>query len=182
MTETRPVAPTRVYLGVGSNLEPRRHVLAALAGLAGIVAVDGVAPCWWSAPLGRPEQPRYLNTVFTGLTTLSPGDLRDRLRDLEARLGRRRSADRYASRTLDLDIVLYGDQVIAQGSLCIPDPDLRTRAFVARPLAALAPELRLPDTGERMADVAAALPAEDLVPAPRITAALQAALGAKIGR
>ena len=181
MPETRPADPIRVYLGVGSNLQPRRHVPAALAGLDGIVAVDGVAPCWWSAPLGRPEQPRYLNTVFTGLTPLSPRDLRDRLRELEARLGRRRSADRYASRTLDLDILLYGDRVIAQGALRIPDPDLRTRAFVARPLAALAPELRLPDTGERVADLAAALPEGELVPAPRITAALQAALHGPIG-
>lgn len=169
-----PDPPVRVFLAVGSNIEPTRNVFLALDRLGPEVVPDGVGPCFWSAPLGRPEQPRYLNTVLSGHTRLSPRDLRTTLRRVEAALGRRRTADRYASRPIDLDILLYGNQVIREEGLRIPDPDIRTRAFVARPLLWLAPELHLPDSGQRLADVVAHLEADDLELDAELTARLRA--------
>lgn len=176
-----PAAAGRVFLGVGSNLAPREHLPRALAGLRAFAPVSAVATCYVTAPLGRPEQPPYVNTVFEVATALGPLALRSALRDLEARLGRRRTADRFASREIDLDVVLHGDQVLTAGPLHLPDPDLRTRAFLALPLLELAPGLVLPDTGEPLAEVARRLPAADMTPDLELTRALRAEIRRPVG-
>jgi 2-amino-4-hydroxy-6-hydroxymethyldihydropteridine diphosphokinase len=173
---TSAPSPERVFVGVGSNIAPRRHVWAAFFRLRGILAVDRVATCYWSEPVDRPEQPRYLNTVWSGLYGGSPHALRRALRGVEAALGRRRTADRFASRPVDLDLLLFGDRVIRDPELQLPDPDLRSRAFVALPLHEIAPELRLPDSGERLGDLVARLGAADLEVASDVTRCLRQAL------
>ncbi|MFH2006711.1 MAG: 2-amino-4-hydroxy-6-hydroxymethyldihydropteridine diphosphokinase [bacterium] len=145
--------PVTCYVGVGSNIEPQVHVPAALEGLLSRMEVTGSSTFYRTAPAGRPEQADYVNGVWAVRTHLAPGPLKALLRELEVRLGRRRTADRFASRTIDLDLLLHGDTVRVGGGLDLPDPDVRHRAFVAVPLLELAPELRLPDTGEPLARV-----------------------------
>ena len=169
---------TTIYLGVGSNLEPHIHVPAALERLRRRVAVTALSTCYWSFPVGRPNQPRYVNAVWSGRTRLPPARVREVLRGLEAALGRRRGPDRYASRTIDLDLLLYGDQVIDQPPLRIPDPDIRERPFVAVPLLELAPDLVLPGSGEALPDLVAQLDRSGLRPDPAFTALLRQGLSA----
>lgn len=143
-----------VYIGIGSNIEPERNITHALDLLARKTDLVAVSPFYRSAALERPEQPDFLNGVCSVATMLSARALKNEvLRAIETTLGRVRCADKYAARTLDLDILLYADKVCDEDDLKIPDPDIRTRPFVAVPLLALAPDAVLPDTGERLADL-----------------------------
>jgi len=140
------------FVSVGANIDPERNVVEALRLLGRSVRITGVSTFYRTKAVGRPEQQDFLNGVWTVATNLSPRSLKfDVLRDIERRLGRIRTADKYAARTIDLDVILHGDAVIDEPDLHIPDPDIRTRAFVALPLLELAPDLRLPDTGEALA-------------------------------
>ncbi len=147
----------RAYVGVGSNLEPEAHVATAIRRLGASGRVAGVSTIYRTAPLGRPEQPPYSNAVVAVDTELGPHALREALRTIEAALGRRRTADRYASREIDLDIIVYGDLVIAEEGFQVPDPDILIRPFLAVPLYELSPALRLPGLGLAVRDLAARL-------------------------
>jgi len=92
------------------------------------------------APSGGPPQGPYLNAVVELSTALSPRDLMTRLQDLEASLGRTRPAVRWGPRTMDLDLLLYGDLIVSEPDLTIPHPRLHERRFVLEPLAEIAPE------------------------------------------
>ena len=134
----------RVFLALGSNLGDRAAMLAhARALLEGqdlrVVAASSV---YDTPPWGVVDQPRYLNQVLEGRTTLSPRDLLHRCQDVEARLGRVRST-RWGPRTIDVDILLYGTRRIADADLTIPHPRLALRAFVLVPLAELDAGLRV---------------------------------------
>ena len=140
------------FVSVGANIDPERNVVEALRLLGRRVCVIGVSTFYRTEAIGRPPPQDFLNGVWKVATNVSPRALKfDILRDIERRLGRLRTADRYAARTIDLDVILHGDAVIDEPDLHIPDPDIRTRAFVAVPLLELAPDLRLPDTGEALA-------------------------------
>jgi 2-amino-4-hydroxy-6-hydroxymethyldihydropteridine diphosphokinase len=91
-------------------------------------------------------QPGYLNAALVGMTTLSPRALLDRLMEIEREQGRERPFP-MAARTLDLDLILYGEEVIEEKGLSVPHPRFRTRAFVLSPLASIAPEMLDPVTG-----------------------------------
>lgn len=148
------MAKALVYIGIGSNIEPERNIPRALDLLARKTDLVAVSPFYRSAALNRPEQPPFLNGACCVATTLSPRALKtDVLRAIEATLGRVRCEDKYAARSIDLDILLYGKEVCDEENLKIPDPDIRTRPFVAVPLLALSPDAVLPDTGERLADL-----------------------------
>jgi 7,8-dihydro-6-hydroxymethylpterin-pyrophosphokinase len=95
------------------------------------------------------------------------------LRGIEAELGRVRTEDKYAARTVDLDIAIYGDAVVSEPDLRIPDPDIRKRPFIAVPLLELAPFLMLPDTGEALSSLASAKARADLEPVSSFTARLR---------
>ena len=134
------------YVAVGSNVRPERNVPAALRLLARKVEVLAVSTFYRTAPLSRPDQPYFLNGVLAVRTAGGSRMLKfDVLRPIEAELGRRRAADRDAARTIDLDVVLYGDRVVDEPDLKIPAPDI-DRPFVAVPLLELAPDLVLPHT------------------------------------
>jgi 2-amino-4-hydroxy-6-hydroxymethyldihydropteridine diphosphokinase len=146
------------YIGLGSNQGDREGTLrAALAALAGIPAVSAVraSALRETAPWGETcrGQPPYLNAVAEIRTTLSPEALLRELQELERRFGRTRPAV-WAPRTLDLDLLLYGDRVIRTPDLEVPHPRMASRRFVLEPLAELAPDLRLPG-GARVADLLA---------------------------
>ncbi len=147
-----------VFLGLGSNLGDRSRLLAsAIERLAGPdLRVVRRSRIFETPPWGKTDQPFFLNQVIEVETTLTPEALLARCRDVEQTLGRVRS-ERWGPRTIDVDILLYGDLVLRHPDLVIPHPDLGRRAFVLVPLAEIAPGLRLP-TGETVEALLESLP------------------------
>jgi 2-amino-4-hydroxy-6-hydroxymethyldihydropteridine diphosphokinase len=138
---------TRAYVGLGSNLGDRERTLRAavdtLAAEEGIEVV-AVSTLRDTEPVGAGEQPRFLNGVLSLETTLSARDLLERLLEIEQRFGRVRASGEHGPRTLDLDLLLYGDEEIEEPGLTVPHPRLQERRFVLEPLAELAPGLVVP--------------------------------------
>jgi 2-amino-4-hydroxy-6-hydroxymethyldihydropteridine diphosphokinase len=154
----------RVYLGLGSNLaEPLAQLHDALKALAALPQSQlvGTSSFYASDPLGPADQPRYVNAVAALDTELPPLQLLDALQAIELNQGRERKAERWGPRTLDLDILLFGDLMLDEPRLRVPHYHLHARAFVLYPLAELAPDLRLPD-GRALSDLLAACPFEGL--------------------
>jgi 2-amino-4-hydroxy-6-hydroxymethyldihydropteridine diphosphokinase len=157
----------RAYLSLGSNLEPQRHLRAALDELRAHFGPFEVSPAYRSRAVGF-DGADFVNLAVALDTALEPGALNDWLHALEDRHGRRRDVPRYSDRTLDVDIVLYDQRVIdGPGHLQIPRAELK-HAFVLRPLADIAPTLRHPLDGRSMAELWAAFPqqSEPLEPVP----------------
>ncbi|PKM19117.1 MAG: 2-amino-4-hydroxy-6-hydroxymethyldihydropteridine diphosphokinase [Gammaproteobacteria bacterium HGW-Gammaproteobacteria-15] len=142
------MTPLRCYIGLGANLEqPVAQLQQAVQALkqlphSTLVAVSGF---YGSKPMGPQDQPDYVNAVAAIDTTLTPEQLLDALQQIEQQQGRKRKAERWGPRTLDLDILLYGNQVIATERLTVPHYGLRVREFVLYPLYEIAPQLNLPD-------------------------------------
>lgn len=151
--------PVRVAIALGSNLGDRRHILAAThRRLAVLLAALRLSPIIETAPVDVPDpQGPFLNQVATGDTRLSSHELLQALQAMERDAGRRRPFH-HAARTLDLDLVLYGDRVSADAQLTLPHPRFRERRFVLEPLAAIAPDLRDPVTGLTVAALLAQWP------------------------
>lgn len=146
MSPRRPATPlVRVAVAIGSNLGDRAaHIAWACDGLGRVLTDVRCSPVENTAPLDVPDpQPDYLNAVVVGRTTLPPRALLDVLLRLEVERGRTRPGVRSA-RTLDLDLILYGDRVIDEPGLQVPHPRYREREFVLGPLARLAPRWRDP--------------------------------------
>jgi 2-amino-4-hydroxy-6-hydroxymethyldihydropteridine diphosphokinase len=149
----------RVYLSLGSNVEPVRHLRIALDALRERFGALDVSPAYRSAAVGF-DGADFVNLAVGLNTDLSPEALNDWLHALEDRNGRRRDVPRYSDRTLDLDIVLYDDLVArGAGHLDIPRKELK-HAFVLKPIADIAPQLRHPVSGRTMAELWAAFPVE----------------------
>jgi 2-amino-4-hydroxy-6-hydroxymethyldihydropteridine diphosphokinase len=145
----------RVAIALGSNLGDRDATLHwALAEIASRLSDLKVSTFHDTAPVGvdRP-QPRYLNAAATGSTGLAPRVLLELLLELERQRGRTREFPN-APRTLDLDLILYGDLRVSEPGLEIPHPRFRERAFVLRPLAEVAPDLVDPVTGKTIRELA----------------------------
>ena len=160
----------RAFVGVGSNLDPEANVPAALRLLARKVRVAAISIFYATEPLGRPEQPVFYNGVIEIETDIPARELkRGVLRPIEAALGRQRTADRYAARTIDLDLLIYGELVAEEEDLALPDPEIAGRAFLAVPLAELAPEVALPGDGRPLREIAAGLGPHDMKPLPDFT-------------
>lgn len=148
----------RVYLSLGSNLEPQRHLPAAIVALRERFGGIDVSPVYRSKSVGF-DGADFVNLAVGLDTGLSPAALNDWLHALEDRHGRRRDVPRYADRTLDIDIVFYDALVLdGPGHLQIPRKELR-HAFVLRPIADIAPAFRHPVSGRSMAELWAAFPA-----------------------
>lgn len=149
----------RVYLSLGSNLEPARYLRAAIDELRARFGALAVSPAYRSKSVGF-DGADFVNLAVGLDTELSPEALNDWLHALEDRHGRRRDVPRYSDRTLDVDIVLYDDLVRqGEGHLDIPRKELR-HAFVLKPIADIAPELRHPLTGQTMAALWSSFPAD----------------------
>jgi len=137
-----------VYIGIGSNLNnPKAQVRSALKALRQLSSNQNItySSLYRSKPLAGMKQPDYINAVARLETTLDAHQLLDRLQSIETQQGRVRTEQRWTARTLDLDILLYGDAVIHDSRLQIPHAGLKERNFVIYPLAELDPELKLPD-------------------------------------
>jgi 2-amino-4-hydroxy-6-hydroxymethyldihydropteridine diphosphokinase len=141
---------TRAYVGLGANLGDRSAMLrAALEQLAAEpgVTVVAVSTVRETDPVGIVDQPRFLNAAAAVETDLSARQLLDRLLGIERRLGRTREGPRFGPRTIDLDLLLYGDERLQEPGLEVPHPHLHERAFVLEPLFELDPGLVVPCRG-----------------------------------
>ncbi|HKM26750.1 MAG TPA: 2-amino-4-hydroxy-6-hydroxymethyldihydropteridine diphosphokinase [Thiopseudomonas sp.] len=145
-----------VYIGLGSNLaEPVQQLDAALKALAQLPKTRLVATSAYysSAPLGPSDQPRYTNAAAHLETDLAPHLLLDQLQAIELSQGRQRKAERWGPRTLDLDILLFGQLILDDERLCVPHYHMHARPFVLLPLAELCPaDFQLAD-GRLLADL-----------------------------
>jgi dihydroneopterin aldolase/2-amino-4-hydroxy-6-hydroxymethyldihydropteridine diphosphokinase len=149
-----------VYIGVGSNIDPKGNIVRALDLLQNQheLKVIGISSFYNTVPLDRGNQPNYLNGIFELRTSVSPEVLKTEiLAKIEQKLKRERKEDKHASRTIDLDILLFGN--LNSEEQQIPDPDIYTRNFIAVPLRELEPDLVLPDSGKWIGD----LPSSDKV-------------------
>jgi 2-amino-4-hydroxy-6-hydroxymethyldihydropteridine diphosphokinase len=152
VTTRRGARPARVAIALGSNLGDRHaHLAWAVGALRAFIHDVRVSPFESTAPVDVPDpQPDYLNAVAVGRTALTPEALLASLLALEAARGRVRTGPRSA-RTLDLDLILYGDVVRHDAALTLPHPRYLGRDFVLGPLAQLAPRWRDPERGETLA-------------------------------
>jgi 2-amino-4-hydroxy-6-hydroxymethyldihydropteridine diphosphokinase len=132
--------PTIAYIGVGSNVGDRKAACRkAIELLANAGRVISVSSLYYTEPVGYKEQEDFINAVVSIETELSARELLDACHAIEDRLGRTRTL-RWGPRTIDLDILLYGDLMMNQPDLVIPHPLMATRKFVLAPLAEIAPE------------------------------------------
>ncbi|MDU3157174.1 2-amino-4-hydroxy-6-hydroxymethyldihydropteridine diphosphokinase [Hafnia alvei] len=155
---------TRVYIALGSNLaNPLHQVQSALNALAELPQTTLIATSslYRTPPLGPQDQPDYLNAVVALDTDLSAENLLDHTQKIELEHGRVRKDERWGPRTLDLDILLFGDEIISTERLTVPHYDMKNRQFMLYPLAEIAPELRFP-SGESLQSVMTQLGAEPL--------------------
>lgn len=139
--------PVKAWVGLGSNLEdPLAQLALAITGLASLPRTSLLAQSsfYRSSPMGPQDQPDFVNGVVLLTTELPAEALLDELQTLEENHGRERVVH-WGPRTLDLDLLLYGDQQISSERLTVPHPGLAVRDFVLRPLLELEPELVLPD-------------------------------------
>jgi 2-amino-4-hydroxy-6-hydroxymethyldihydropteridine diphosphokinase len=138
------------YVGLGSNLgNPLEQIKSARKALANTDGLKELAfsSVYQSIPMGPKDQPDYINAVMSVLTSLSAHELLASLQAIENAHGRVRKGERWGARTLDLDLLLYGDQQIQTETLTVPHPGLAERAFVLYPLYELSQQLVIPSVG-----------------------------------
>lgn len=163
--------PIRAFLGLGSSLSPEKHIRSALSRLSTVPEIEltGISTFYRTPPLPAPgasissvaDDPDFLNGVLEIRTTFSPEEVEGTLAGIEQAESRIRSGDKYAPRTLDLDLLLcvpLGREVVPEEQPFPAHDDIRTRAWVALPLFELAPELLLPPDGTPLAEVAETFP------------------------
>jgi 2-amino-4-hydroxy-6-hydroxymethyldihydropteridine diphosphokinase len=141
---------TRAYVGLGANLGDREEtILRALELLDAAPGVDVAATSSLreTDPVGYLEQPRFVNAAAALETSLRPQELLELLLEVERKLGRTRTGPRFGPRTIDLDVLLFGDEVVDEPGLSVPHPRLHERRFALEPLAELDPELVVPGRG-----------------------------------
>jgi len=135
---------TLVYVGLGSNLGDRESMITSAADLIDAVRLSTIRE---TEPWGYEDQPGFLNAVAEVETELAPRPLLERLLEVEKSLGRERDGPRWGPRTIDLDLLLYGELAVDEPGLTVPHPRLAGRLFVLEPLAELAPAQKIPGNG-----------------------------------
>lgn len=160
---------------MGSNIDPEHYLPQALERLSRLGRLVGVSTAYQNPAVGGKPQPDFLNAAALLEVGASSDELRTQLRAIEAELGRVRTTDRYAPRTIDLDLVWMENRI--EHSPPLPDPEIDQRPHLAIPLAELAPDLRHPASGERLRSIADRLrPAASLTPHAGLTAKLRTVL------
>jgi 2-amino-4-hydroxy-6-hydroxymethyldihydropteridine diphosphokinase len=145
----------RAYVGVGANLGNREETIARALELLGRrdgVEVVAVSRLRETDPVGFTDQPRFVNGAVAVETDLEPRQLLDTLLAVERELGRTREGPRFGPRTIDLDLLVFGDRELTEPGLTVPHPRLAERLFALEPLADLAPDLLIPRRG-RVSDL-----------------------------
>lgn len=142
--------PARVYVGVGSNIEPEKNIRSGLAALARRYSALTLSPVYQARAIGFAGDD-FFNLVVAFDTGKTVAELENDLRRIESEHGRWREEDRFSARTLDLDLLLYG--ALVSGRHKVPRADITQYAFVLKPLFDLAPDLVHPQTGQRIAEI-----------------------------
>jgi 2-amino-4-hydroxy-6-hydroxymethyldihydropteridine diphosphokinase len=163
----------RVFVGVGSNVDPADNVRKGLQLLAREMRVTAVSTVYETEPEGHRRQPRYYNCVVEVETEAPPVELKRALRGIEERLGRVRGSDKYASRRIDLDLLAYDEMSVRTPDLTLPDPDVAARPYLAAALAELAPALSLPGIDMTAAELVEEMPKQGMRALDEYTAALR---------
>ncbi len=142
---------TVAYVGLGSNLGDRESLIREAAELIGATRLSTIIE---TEPWGYEQQPKFLNAVAEVDTALTARAFLEQLLEVEGRLGRERPGRRWGPRTIDLDLLLYGDEELDEPGLVVPHPHLEERMFVLEPLAELVPSRRIPGSGTVQAALA----------------------------
>jgi len=161
--------PERAFISLGSNIDPEKYLPLAVKRLEELGPLIGVSMVYQNPAIGGLPQPDFLNAAALIETNLTAEDIHARLREIESDLGRVRTSDKYAPRTIDLDLCLLGSQVVETPELRLPDPDVLTRPHLAITLAELASDFPHPVAGEPLAAIAKRLlPGANLRPRPDV--------------
>lgn len=165
----------RVYLDLGSNIEPERNLPAAVELLAKLSTLIAASPVLETKPLGMPEQPNFLNAGVLIETNLSAPEFKQMvIHNIEQALGRVRTENKNGPRTIDIDIILFNDDIIELDGRHIPNKELLERPFVAASLADISPDYKHPETGQTLLEIANSfdLAVGDMLPRPDVSEAL----------
>ena len=144
----------QALLSLGANIEPERNLPRAVSALSSFGRVVRVSRVWETMPYGPPGQPVFLNAALWLETPLSAPELKSAISEVETALGRLRSANRFAPRPIDIDIIFFNDDILQLGQRRVPDREALERPFVAIPLAEIAPGYIHPGTGDTLAAIA----------------------------
>ncbi len=151
------------FISLGSNIDPEKYLPLAVHQLGKMGRVIEVSKVYQNPAIAHEPQADYLNAAVLIETERPPEDIRRMLREIEAQLDRVRTSDKYAPRTMDLDLCLYGDLQIELDDLQLPDPDILTRPHLARTLADLRPDYQIPGNHRTLEEIAQTLqPGSDL--------------------
>ncbi|TFH34011.1 MAG: 2-amino-4-hydroxy-6-hydroxymethyldihydropteridine diphosphokinase, partial [Anaerolineales bacterium] len=131
------ILPELAFIALGSNIEPEHYLPRAVRALGELGRLIACSNTYQNPAIADDAQPDYLNAAVLIETRLSPLEIRRKLREIETRLDRLRTADKFAPRTIDLDLCIYGDLQLNDPALTLPDPDVLTRPFLALTLAEL---------------------------------------------
>lgn len=153
------------FVGIGSNIVPKENIKSSIFKLKKVVEIKAVSTFYITKPLRKGKGDDYLNGAIKIITDLEPEVIKfSILQKIENELGRKKTKNKYSSRTIDLDLVLYGDQKIKKSNMNIPDPDIYIRPFLALPISELSPDLILPDTGQSISEIIKRMNTKELKP------------------
>lgn len=171
------ILPNHAFISLGSNIEPDLNLPKAIQKLSRLGKILAVSGVYQNRALGRSEQPDYLNAAVLMETEYQALALRHELRTIESELGRVRTEDKYAARTIDLDLCLFDKLIIHSPEFELPDPGIFERAHLALPLADLDPGFKHPITDEALSEIANRIrPEAELTPRDDIAGILRALL------
>jgi 2-amino-4-hydroxy-6-hydroxymethyldihydropteridine diphosphokinase len=160
LSAVQKISPKIAFISLGSNISPEENLPLAIQRLHELGCILVVSKVYQNPALDRTEQPDFLNAAIMMKTHHSAWELRMLLRGIEADLGRIRTEDKFAPRTIDLDLCLLDMQRIDEPELTLPDPDLLSKPHLAIPMAELDPQFPHPITGETLQEVARRLMAQ----------------------
>ncbi len=160
----------RAFVSIGSNIDPETNIKDALLRLRSEADIRAISTVYLTDPIGPQGQPSFYNCVIEIETGLPPAKLKfGVLRNIEAGLGRGRSDDKFAPRTIDLDLILYDNLMMTTKELTLPDPDILQRPYLAIALSELWPGLVLPGSDAPIDEEASNLPRDSMKPLKNYT-------------
>ncbi len=164
----------QAFISAGSNIEPAKNIEEAIELLSKQVRIKGISTVYQTEPIDRPEQQSYYNCVLRIETGLEPKQLKNEvLKLIENALGRVRTKDKFAPRTIDLDLIIYDKLAGEINGIIFPDPEITERPFLTYGLCELEPKLVLPGTNKAIADICSKMTKENMKPLKSFTEQLQ---------